>query len=1171
MSEIRSDARLIENVPGFATLPPDDDGTVSLDPEYVRFRNSIAAHPVGPWTIQQVFMDPHTKGTTHDAALFSQIAYATNQLEKLEKEDSPDARKKIASINSWLSSNELEKERLFEKVRFYTRKEIGEDEDLPMDYTEFAQTPEGEQTFGMARGPFSVTPYIEVKPLKLTREDIEKVEANRVTGNTYYAANERTLLDNLELSLYPNYLSVRNVRHMLRNIDPDAQVGYIVAGDPESGIAVKSPRTGNVILPFLPERGLEKLGVDATKFAARDVPGMAVAYAMWAGKRGKRLLEWIEGPSGKKSSKWKSKPKELAAEAGIDALAIVGTRAAIMATGAKAGLTNVTFEEVARDALYEGAWAAAGAAGSRVVLDMLAGVWGWATGQRIPQEVLDRVEKAYRKYQKPEPLQAEFSTKDINEALQRAGAGLQKQYRTYNPTLGEGTQDEYIKQLEIDLYRQLRLSDAGTAAFEAHMKAEDAQLKALWDSLAPEGYVPHKDGPIDFDTFKAAVIERREQAKEQAEKSLEDVRDLGDAEQEKAALEAFGEEIEPGYEAVSKVAEPLMEIVPTAGATPHFRNLYSPVVVAERDARWTELDSAFNAAVAAIDGSYRTKSPKNVRYIKGPFQKWLDGGKGTLIRSSDAAKAGETVRQMTPMVSYVDPKTGELAPISVIQQLLGVAMDPKTGRFLKQPNITLSELIEMRKAVFDTWKNDPNPKTREFAGELAGGIELQIEDLLRNLAEQEMRKSPDFAGIETLTKDAVSRWMRATGFTKEFDEAQQALESYGTEMSRKWLREIATQATQDPRGVGQFLLNQSPKNVRDFFQELARQGMPLEEINQIRRLALGSIKKKLTASHNETGGSIDKGWQEYFKENQDVLVEMFPGETLRNIKKWENVSSQVENATRAAEEALKQAEKELAEPIENFVAQFMQADRGAIAQGNLKSIETARRLLDQYPMLRSYVTDLFQYQLRREFAGDQPVGQGTPLAMGLDAQALNRWLSEGYGGEVKATEQLGRNLDILLGKGVGMQYAKDLRVFNLMLQRATKAGRKSKSALDLPAGKAFEDTEMSVATFVKRIIFSPLNPFSRRITVMTEGMHDTAASHLLEILVDPRKLEIFLRHRDRLATGKRIGAYLGALATADTGEIGSERDVSEERFLSVQPWLKQAEEMAENLMAEEAP
>ena len=932
MSEIRSDARFIENVPGFAKLP-DDDGTAYLDPEYVRFSNSLAAHPVGPWTVQKVLMDPHTKGTTHDAALFSQIAYATNKIKKLEKEDSPDARKTIAEINSWLRDNEPEKERLFEKVRFYTRKEIGEDEDLPMDYTEFAQTPEGEQTLGMARGPFSAAPYIQINPLKIPPEEREIIEARRVTGKTYYAANQRTLLDNLELSLYPEYLSVRNVRHMLRNIDPDAQVGYIVAGDPDSGIAVKSPRTGNVILPFLPERGLEKLGVDATKFAVRDVPGIAVALAMWTGKRAEKLVDWIQGPSG--SSKWKSKPKEYAAEAGIDALAIAGTRAFIMATGAHAGLTNVTFEEIAHDALESGLWAATGAAGSKAVLDMLGGIWGWATGQRIPQEMLDRIEKAYRKYQKPETLQAEFSTKDINEALQRAGAGLEEQYRTYRPTLGEGTQDDYIKQLEIDLFRALRLSDGGTAAFEAHLKAEDAQLKAIWDSLAPEGYIPHKDGPIDFDTFKAVVVQRREEAKEQAEKSLNDVRDLGDADIEKAALEAFGEDIPPGYSGVATAVDSLRDTVPTAGATPHFRNLYSPKIVAQRDAKWTELDDAFEAAVAAIDGSYRTKSPKNVQYIRGPFQKWLEGGKGTLIRSADAAKAGETVRQMTPMGSSVDPKTGEQTPISVIQQLLGVAMDPKTGRFLKQPNISLSELVGMRKAVFDTWKNDPNPKNRDFAGELAGGIELQIEDLLRNLAEQEMRKSPDFAGIDTLTKDAVSRWMRATGFTKEFDEAQQALENYGTEISRKWLREVATQATQDPRGVGQFLLNQSPKNVRDFFQELAKQEMPLGEINQIRRLALGSIKKKLTASHNETGGSIDKGWQDYFKENQDVLLEMFPGETLRNIKKWENVSSQVENATRAAEEALKQVEKELAEPIENFVAQFMQADRGAIAQGNL--------------------------------------------------------------------------------------------------------------------------------------------------------------------------------------------------------------------------------------------
>ena len=777
-----------------------------------------------------------------------------------------------------------------------------------------------------------------------------------------------------------------------------------------------------------------------------------------------------------------------------------------MATGAHAGLTNVTFEEIAHDALESGLWAATGAAGSKAVLDMLGGIWGWATGQRI-------------------------------------------------------------KQLEIDLFRALRLSDGGTAAFEAHLKAEDAQLKAIWDSLAPEGYIPHKDGPIDFDTFKAVVVQRREEAKEQAEKSLNDVRDLGDADIEKAALEAFGEDIPPGYSGVATAVDSLRDTVPTAGATPHFRNLYSPKIVAQRDAKWTELDDAFEAAVAAIDGSYRTKSPKNVQYIRGPFQKWLEGGKGTLIRSADAAKAGETVRQMTPMGSSVDPKTGEQTPISVIQQLLGVAMDPKTGRFLKQPNISLSELVGMRKAVFDTWKNDPNPKNRDFAGELAGGIELQIEDLLRNLAEQEMRKSPDFAGIDTLTKDAVSRWMRATGFTKEFDEAQQALENYGTEISRKWLREVATQATQDPRGVGQFLLNQSPKNVRDFFQELAKQEMPLGEINQIRRLALGSIKKKLTASHNETGGSIDKGWQDYFKENQDVLLEMFPGETLRNIKKWENVSSQVENATRAAEEALKQVEKELAEPIENFVAQFMQADRGAIAQGNLKSIEVARRLIDQYPMLRDYVTDLFQYQLRREFAGDQPIGLGTPLTTGLDAKALNRWLSEGYGGEVKATEQLGRNLDILLGKGVGMAYAKDLRVFNLMLQRASKEGRQPRGALDFPTGKAFEDTEMSLATFVKRLVFSPLNPFSRKLTLGTETMREKAGSHLLEILVDPRKLEIFLGHRAKVTSGKRLGAYLGALAAADTGEIGSERDVSEERFLSVQPWLKTAEEMAANLGA----
>ena len=129
----------------------------------------------------------------------------------------------------------------------------------------------------------------------------------------------------------------------------------------------------------------------------------------------------------------------------------------------------------------------------------------------------------------------------------------------------------------------------------------------------------------------------------------------------------------------------------------------------------------------------------------------------------------------------------------------------------------------------------------------------------------------------------------------------------------------------------------------------------------------------------------------------------------------------------------------------------------------------------------------------------------------------------------------------LLGKEQGNMYARDLRLFNVALQRAQDRRPKG----PLPEGSTATKTRdeiMNLFSTIQRLIFAPLTVVGRRVTVGKEKVGKRAVDNLLEILVDPSKLRRLMMATKMRATASEWLVFLAAVAESRSVDIGSEKN-----------------------------
>jgi len=973
---------------------------------------------------------------------------------------------------------------------------------------------------------YSSKPDIESEEVQRLKKSLVQHESYYGHGDTLYDSwiKGKTGLDDetspwrIKAMYFPEVLYPDDAKFLMKNHDPDAEFQFIDPKDPDYGLAVRSPKTNNQWMPFRPKFGREWLGQAAIQTMGQE------ATAIVAELLGTRFLPGNVG-------KWDRGLWRVGREAGIATAATVLGRFSQLAYGRAQGINNIDMSRAADDAGMAAYLAGAGSVGTSLVLGLAGRIWKTITGTDIPQTVFNKIRAEADKIKRvSEKTTSEFSEKEIKRRIEQLGHRVEDA-GAYRTTLGEESQDDYFKQLELDLFAYLGTDSEGKEVFNELMRSESTHLQSVWEALTKGGKHP----AAEFGDWKKYVEDRQKEATEAARETLEAAKTRISTEVSKQTDELlFGTAPRTTREATEELAEPFIR---TSQEGTWFRHS-SPEMLKIRDKRYEELLREYEQSIKDLNLQYPKKTTENVRFISGPVTDFARGSgrQGDLIRNAEASEAPKVLREMVPMREGFNSR-GEPIQISTMMQLMGLHTDA-SGKILPKLQPTLGDLSNMLSSVRHTYLNHPTSEVRKHSEKLMRGIEEQIDDLLEVGAEQEMRK----AGMsDSITKNKVEEWMNETGYGAKFRQAQEALENYSSEMDRKWLSSFVKQ---NPKELADYVLNSSPKNITKLLQELYRSPESVIKQQNIRELVLRSIARELGDGDI---ASKNKNWKRYIKKYEDQLEVIFPASKFKQFKSFDNFLETTQARLAELDGEFKALEKKINKPILNFVSDFIDASASKIRSQDNAALDQVADTLKEYPELQPMITGIFKDRLKARFERQSLQQTGTQgregefLKGAFDYDAFEQWVSGAYSSGPTGTNDLGRNLGKLLGKEQGNLYAKDLRLFNVALQRAQDRRPKG-PLLEGSTATKMRDEIMNLFATIQRVVFSPLDIVSRRVTVGKEKVGERAVDNLLEILVDPSKLRRLMMATKMRATASEWLVFLAAVAESRSVDIGSEKN-----------------------------
>ena len=936
---------------------------------------------------------------------------------------------------------------------------------------------------------------------------------------------------------FPEAMTPAEARFLVKNEDPKAEFAYINPTDPDRGLVIRSPRTGGQWRVFRPQFGMEWATESLTDLVGKEMTGLTFEMIGLKGL-GKFMQEGI-----KRSGK----------EVGIAGVSAAFGRLAQLGYGRARDINNVDAERAMKDAGFAALMGTMGAAAADVALRIGSRVWSTATGKFIPESVLKRIRATAEGIRKNVSLQ-EFSEEELRGLIEEAAKNVGKDVKAYRGTLGELSQEDYFKKLEMDLFSYLGGSSKGRAAYEKLMADESNQLYTAWEGITRNA--EHLEG-ANFASFKDYIEQQNKRVAEEAREAVAKMKEQRLTEVGQKEAEVFG----PGTaaeraatrETTEELADPFTRTV-EGGVTPWFR-YDSPEMTLARDQRYQELLQNYADAAEELNLQYPNRTTANVKHIKKPFEDFLGsiGKPGDIIRHAEDAEAARVARDMVPM-RYGTNSRGEEIEISSMWQLLGLEVDPTPEgmkRILPKLQPSAGDLINMREAVRHVFMNHPTRAVRERSRALMEGIELQLDDLIRLGAREEMKKETRYAGVESFTDIAVEKWIRETGYAAPLKESYDALRHYSQEINSKWLRDFVSK---DAEEIASYVLESSPKQIDNLFQEIYRGGEgAIRRLQNIRELVLRNVKKAVGDGPLE---EQNRNWVKYFDKYSDRLATIFPDKKFLEFKNWAKFQESALADIGKVAEGLANLEKELGQPLFNFVEEFIEGGAAKVRSGKTQSLDQIQKVLKEQPELQEYVNAIVKDRLRAKFE-TQVLGQtgalgpgGTMLSGGFDAAAFNDFVSGPFAAGPLGTSDFSTILSKLMGPEVGQRYAKNLRKMNVLLQRAVNR----RPGGPLPQGPTAESTVRETVRlfgFLQSLLISPLTLLSRRVTLGKEEVGRRSADHLLEILLDPTKVDALLRFEGKKQTMAQWTKFLAALAMTHSIDIGAELNQTEtDRFIN---------------------
>jgi len=938
------------------------------------------------------------------------------------------------------------------------------------------------------------------------------------------------------------------VYELIKNEDPEAEVFYVNPTNKAEGVLVRSEATNGKLVPWRATLGTGLFSSldetfrplsenisgpfftntmeEITRNISPEILGGAAGIGLrqlfkkGSAKLDKALAE--KGPEGVLEAmesetlkgqiiKGTGKYTALGAAVGIPTAL---TRYAMLQYGKASGVhPNLDSETMLEDAGLIGMMAALGTVGGDLVLRGIQNITRKFTGNNIPDEVVQRIrvriEQLRAKDAAPEKA-LDMSKKEVDDVLREYAQDLGKQYSD-SKTLADLSGDALLQDMEAYLLSTVSESDPARIAIKKMLLERGSTLQNFYEEMRNAA---GKNGTLlpSYDQFKEYYAEAAREAKEAEIVAKKTVVSEGSA---VPVLSAPAP--------VTEITETVGEQVPTSTIFPDQRAL----LFLQRDEQFNQARDQL-AEVLDSEEVISIETKQLDKFIGPVVKKFIKGSTDSPIKSVDEAEAAAVIRDLIPMRDDQ----------SILANLIEGQQRSETGAFLAKPSFTLRDIVNARINI-QSLSTSPNAALRQYADELKTGFDDAIELMVSKKPELRTQISAALNNMAEIQEQVIDgSYLRTLVVSDDYPQMVKAMYA-GT-----------------------------PKNVRKLFDMLdvedLKNSTPGFRTEEVRAAVLEQLRKEVLDPELSVSAQ-NKKFRQILKDREEQLQQIFPEEIVKNLKTFETFSRRAEINISEAEARIAQLSKELRNNLNEepfaIISQFLEADPKTLTEtGALDEMRKLSAMADKYPELRNSMQAVFSDFLRNSF--EQPNYGRSGFERGelmfeesaFNLEKLTNFIS-GVGGGAFGTNQLGNNLSLLLGKEMGKDYARNLRILAQELN-TTRNRQSRRGLLKGSSGITAEEESQGFMKTLMRFFIPPLTQSGRRANLALSKLKSNTQRHLLEILVDPVKTDALIKLRNRELTQRQVIEAIALIAANPSESLGENQDA----YTRVTGRIKEADE-----------
>jgi hypothetical protein len=266
-----------------------------------------------------------------------------------------------------------------------------------------------------------------------------------------------------------------------------------------------------------------------------------------------------------------------------------------------------------------------------------------------------------------------------------------------------------------------------------------------------------------------------------------------------------------------------------------------------------------------------------------------------------------------------------------------------------------------------------------------------------------------------------------------------------------------------------------------------------------------------------------------------------------NLANWDNMNSTqrfvervVEKRTSALDEIMKKFEPILgaAKDPEKMIIDIVRGDKIMNTSGGIRLrkqlMQIAKKsgdktLVDQIRLLAR--KDIYQRIVRPSSKGG-----GTGLKT-INAEELNRLLTEDFPVTNAAGEQIGASFDRVYGMFLSPNEIKNLRTLNAAMQQEIRRQGIAEGVISGSLGQG--SSELTVAS-LGRLLFGPLNKFTYRFSFRGNQLEKDMNKLLTEAVLDPDLANKLIKQMQRKQTTENTIRFFYSLDSTTAHDVGRE-------------------------------